>query len=154
MNNLDNPYSGIINIMREQGAKNNAPNIMLGRVVRNSPLLIQVGDIQLDKDNLYVADYLMPNYKRNLKTSFNLNLVIDSDTSEVTLESVSIGDQEHTFGSHNHGSHKHSFSKSINKTIEINNAAYFTDSGLKIGDMVAIQQLQGLNKFIVYCKVV
>ncbi len=154
MNNLDNPYSGIINIMREQGAKNNAPNLMLGKVVSTSPLLIQVGDIQLDKDNLYVADYLMPNYKRNLKTSFNFNLVIDGDTSDVTLQSVSIGDQEHQFGTHNHGSHKHSFSKSISKTIEINNAAYFTDSGLGAGDMVAIQQLQGTNKFIVYCKVV
>lgn len=78
--------------MREQGSKNNAPNLMLGKIVSTSPLLIQVGDIQLDKDNLYVADYLMPNYKRNLKTSFNLNLVIDGDTSDVTLQSVSIGD--------------------------------------------------------------
>lgn len=154
MNSLDNPYSGIISIMREQGAKNNPPSIMLGKVVNINPLLVQVGDIQLDKDNLYVADYLMPNYKRNLKTSFDLNLAIDGTTSSKTLDTVYITDSEHDFGGHNHGSHNHSFSKNINKKVEVNAPAYFTDSGLKSGDLVAIQQVHNTSKFIVFCKLV
>jgi hypothetical protein len=44
--------------MREQGAKYNPPPIQLGEVVSSTPLAIITGDLQLNSDNLMIADSL------------------------------------------------------------------------------------------------
>lgn len=100
MNNvLDNPYSGLINLMREQGSKYNPPGLILGEVKSPPPQInIKVGDIQLDKDNLYIADYLLPNYKRDyiLEGTLTLNdtstYTTTGTTTETTNDTLKIGD--------------------------------------------------------------
>lgn len=63
----DNPYSALIKIMREQGAKYNPPSIQIGQVISPPPnIIIKIGDLQVDKDNILIADYLLPNYKRHI----------------------------------------------------------------------------------------
>ena len=106
MNNLDNAYSGIIGIMREQGTKYNAPALMLGEVISANPLLIKVGDIQLDKDNLYVADYLMPGYSREASLtgsiSFSTSNVSGSTDEQTFSHSHNVDSHSHTVEAHSH----------------------------------------------------
>lgn len=61
----DNPYSTLINIMRNRGSDFNTPGIQLAEVIAPPPnLLIKVGDLQVDKKNILIADYLIPGYNR------------------------------------------------------------------------------------------
>ncbi|KJR48395.1 hypothetical protein UF75_1193 [Desulfosporosinus sp. I2] len=45
--------------MRTQGAKFNTPYVQVGVVVSPDPLTIKLGDLQIGKENLLVADYLL-----------------------------------------------------------------------------------------------
>ena len=171
MNQLDNAYSGIINIMREQGTKYNAPALMLGEVVNANPLLIKVGDIQLDKDNLYVADYLMSGYSReaNLTGSISFSSSnVGGSTNSSTYE------HSHNIASHTHSAtecsiggtslstdskthtHAHDITRIsvIADDLTADGILELTNNGLRAGDMVAIQQLQGTNKFVVFCRLI
>lgn len=147
MNNLDNPYSSLIEIFRQEGAKYNSPDLMLGEVLTEMPnLTIKVGGVQLDKDNLYIADYLLEGYKREFKTeSVKANISGGTVNGGTTSAYVS-----------EHGSHSHTVN-----SINITNATHkeegeitLTDTSLKKGDIVALQQLKGTNQFIVYCKLI
>lgn len=67
--------STILNIMRTQGAKDNPPSLMLGKVSCINPILVQIGDLQLDKDDLYINKTLLE-YNRDI----NLSITVASDT--------------------------------------------------------------------------
>ena len=141
---LDNPYSSMIEMFRQEGAKYNAPDLMLGEVLTEEPnLTIKTGGIQLDKDNLYIADYLLKNYTRKISFKGNANFSggsVDGNTSSVSVSE--------------HGNHGHRVTNiSVSNTLhdEIGNLC-FTESQLKRGDLVALQQLSGTNKFVVYCR--
>lgn len=59
----DNPYTGILGIMQEQGARFNPPSICLGEVVSPEPdLKIKTEDLILDKDDFLISDSLINNY--------------------------------------------------------------------------------------------
>ncbi|AZV57921.1 DUF2577 domain-containing protein [Clostridium sp. AWRP] len=64
--NVKNPYSEIINLMRDQGSQYNPSSIELGIVSSTDPIVVQLGDLPLDKDNLYIADYLKQGYSRQI----------------------------------------------------------------------------------------
>lgn len=57
--NVGNPYSSLIKIMREQGSKYNPPNVQIGNIESIDPLIVNIGELQLTKDNLLIADYLL-----------------------------------------------------------------------------------------------
>ena len=203
MNQLDNAYSGIINIMREQGTKYNAPALMLGEVISSEPILIKAGDIQLDKDNLYIADYLMPDYSREASLtgsiSFSSSNVGGSTDARTFEHSHTIASHSHTVEAHSHTVDSHSHTATVDdKTGSTNSVSgstnsvggstnevslstdtkththvhditsisvnaddltaegkfELTNSGLRPGDKVAIQQLQGTNKFVVFCRLI
>lgn len=62
-----NPYSQIIEIMREKGADRNPPSIQIAEVVSPPPnLIIKIGDLQIDKDNILIADYLLKQHQRKI----------------------------------------------------------------------------------------
>ena len=63
---MKNPYVGLIEHMQKQGGKNNTPYIQTGVVITSDPLTIKFGDLQLSKNDLLVADYLLPNYARKI----------------------------------------------------------------------------------------
>jgi hypothetical protein len=45
--------------MREEGAKNNNPLPQLATVVSTNPIAISIGNVVLDKDNLYINSDLV-----------------------------------------------------------------------------------------------
>ena len=54
-----NPYIEIIKHMQFEGAKNNPPTIQLGQMIDEHTL--KLGDLQITKENLLFADYLLTN---------------------------------------------------------------------------------------------
>lgn len=61
----DNPYSKMIEIMKNKGASSNPPSIQIGEVIEPPPnLVIKVNDLQVDKDNILIADYLLKEHQR------------------------------------------------------------------------------------------
>lgn len=67
---MKSPYSRLIKIIREQAVYYNPPTIQIGEIISPPPVLkIRVGDLQLDKDDVLIADYLLADYTREYKTS-------------------------------------------------------------------------------------
>jgi|SRR5665648_117132 len=129
---MKNPYSKLINHMREQGGKNNSPYVQVGVVVSEDPLTIKLGDLQIGKANLLVADYLLPDYARKISIPI-------TDGSGV-MSSESVGD---------HGSHTHDITQLSITEGDIT----FTD-GLKRDDIVALIPTLDEQTYIVLVKVV
>ena len=85
MQNND-PYLDLINIMRVHGSENNSPAITIGEVIVPPPnLKVKVGDLQLDKDNLLISDYLLQNYKRACNIQDNENIQDETNNKWLTL---------------------------------------------------------------------
>lgn len=84
--NKENPFSKIIEAMREEGAVNNPPSITLATVASTNPINIFIGKLPLDGDNLYFADYLHEGYKRNV----TLNGGVESELEY--KDSLTVGD--------------------------------------------------------------
>lgn len=130
----ENPYSSLINVMQEQGGKHQTPGIKLAKVVSidDDDIKIEVDDLIIDKDNIYISDYLLKNYKREIKTDNITDL--SSDTN-----SVSIGDN----------SHKH-----ILTNLSINQTNTYTLDTLIVGDLVAVLPMSDKQTYIIVSKVV
>lgn len=63
----ENPYSKIIEIIKDKGASKNPPSIQIAEVISPPPnLIIKIGDLQIDKDNILIADYLLKEHKRKI----------------------------------------------------------------------------------------
>lgn len=128
----DNPYSKIIEQMKKQGASSNPPSIEIGEVILPNPLTIKIGDLQIDKDNILIADYLLKDYRRKVK--------IPEVTATGETNNVSVGD---------HGTHKHSVDKIGVNEVEIT----FLDT-LKQGDKLAILSTGDGQTYIILARVV
>lgn len=124
---VKNPYVDMIQMMQKHGAKNNPFSVQLAKVVANSPISIQVGELPVGQDNLLVADYLLKNYKRQV--TINEGIPVDLVT-------------EDTFKEINHGILK------INTKIDL-----VTEDIFKVDDVLAVVQLNS-ETFIILAKVV
>ncbi|MDQ7096942.1 DUF2577 domain-containing protein [Desulfosporosinus sp. PR] len=91
---MRNPYSALINHMRTQGGKNNTPYVQVGRVVTPEPLTLKLGDLQIGKESLLVADYLLPNYERKLNIPMT---PASGNTTEGSISSVEVPDGDIKF---------------------------------------------------------
>ena len=89
----DNPFNQLIQFMREEGGYYNPPSILLAEVVNPSPLVIKIGDdLQVDGDNLKVADYLVANYEREIKSKGALSVsATASDGSTISSLTINSG---------------------------------------------------------------
>ena len=128
----DNPYSKIIEQMKKQGATSNPPTIAIGEVISSNPLTVKIGDLQIDKDNILITDYLLKDYKRKIK--------IPEATATGETNNVSVGD---------HGTHKHSVDNIGINEVEIT----FLDT-LKAGDRLAILPTSDKQNYIILARVV
>ena len=55
----ENPYSKMIEIIKNKGSAYNSPSIEIGILISASPnVVMKVNDLQLDKDNLITSDIL------------------------------------------------------------------------------------------------
>ncbi|MBV7275454.1 DUF2577 domain-containing protein [Clostridiaceae bacterium UIB06] len=88
---MEDSYSKLINIIKQHGAAYNPPSIDIGVVISNSPLTIKIGDLQLTKNNLLIADFLLPNYKRKMSIP---QVSASGSTSNGQITSVAIPDGE------------------------------------------------------------
>ena len=52
-------------VMRSQGAKDNPVTLQLG--VMQSPTSVKIDDLVLNAEDLYIADYLVAGYTRQIK---------------------------------------------------------------------------------------
>ncbi|MBW9158867.1 DUF2577 domain-containing protein [Clostridium tagluense] len=129
---MNDPYSGLVNHMREQGAKYNPPAIQIGIVISSDPLTIKVGDLQLDKDDILVADYLLKNYK------LEINMPLTDGTG--VISSSTVGD---------HGDHTHTISK-----LGITKGIINSRIGLIKDDAVVMLATEDEQKYIVLARVV
>lgn len=128
----ENPYSKMIEIMQKQGSTSNSPTIAIGEVISSNPLTVKIGDLQIDKDNILIADYLLKDYKRIVKIP---EVPATGETNEVTIET--------------HGTHKHSVEKIGINEVEIT----FLDT-FKQGDKLAIIPTSDRQTFIILARVV
>lgn len=170
-----NWVSDILSTMQAAGRDFNSPDIMLGEVVTPPPALtIKVGNIVLYPEQLLVADYLLPGYKRayfqegvmHLKATADTEL--SGSTKDSGVPSAVVGDH----GSHSHGNHKHNLQSiaitttkenffahgdgkdpvvtdaRFNGTAAAEKYFYFTDT-LKPKDLVLVQQMPSSHYFVV-----
>lgn len=66
--NTDHFYAEMLNMMREQGRKDNPTTIQLG--IMQSSNSVKIDDLVLNAEDLYIADYLKAGYSRKLKTPY------------------------------------------------------------------------------------
>ncbi len=128
----ENPYSKMVELMKKQGATSNPPSVQIGEVISPNPLTIRIGDLQIDKDNILIADYLLKDYKRKIKIP---EVVATGETNN-----VSVGD---------HGTHKHSVDKIGINEVEI----IFLDT-FKQGDKLAALSTEDKQTYIILARVV
>lgn len=127
-----NPYSDLVSIMQNQGAKYNPPSVTLGKVINPLPdLIILIGDLQVDKENLLLADDLQEHHRL-----INMPLT----TAAGSTDQTSVAD---------HGTHSHNMNQ-----IGFDDWDIKVESCLVKNDLVAVLPLAGYQKYIVLCKVV
>lgn len=69
-NPIKNPYSHIMGMMRHQGSLDNPPTVTIATVLSLDPLTISVDkELQVDSDNIKIADYLLSGYQRQATIS-------------------------------------------------------------------------------------
>lgn len=64
----DHYYAEMLNMMREQGSKDNPTTLQLG--VMQSANSVKIDDLVLGAGDLYIADYLVSGYTRKIKTPY------------------------------------------------------------------------------------
>jgi hypothetical protein len=122
--NMDNDYfyAEMLNMMRLQGGKDNPVTLQLG--IMQSANSVKIDDLILDAEDLYIADYLVADYSRQLKTPYISNVEVSH--SEDTEHDVSLTEQD---------------------------GIIYTD-GLKKGDLVVVQKLNNNDMYVILARVV
>lgn len=83
------PYVKMLNLMKKKGAESNPPSICIAKVISAPPeIIVQTNDLQLYKDDLYMADYLLTGYSRDV--SINPNC---SGSKITTNDTIKVGDE-------------------------------------------------------------
>ena len=130
---MRDPYCDIISSMRRQSQSVAPPGIKIAEVVSPPPkIIIKMGDLQLDKDNILIADYLIPKYERKI--------TIPLTASTSTVSKATVGD---------HGEHTHQ----VTKIGIANGTIQFADT-LKPGDTVLAVPTADGQTYIILARVV
>ena len=86
LSKASNPINNLYAVMRRQGAKLNPPAVQIGQVISPPPdLVIKIGDLQIDKDNILLADYLNEGYQR---TESLASTAATGQTTDGTISSI------------------------------------------------------------------
>lgn len=126
-------YAEMIEMMRAQGRKDNPITLQLG--VMQSPNSVKIDDLVLKAEDLYIADYLIAGYTRQIKIPY---------VSGVTVDTT----QHDPFGSVDAQGQYHDPDTRVSTQTKIT----YID-GLKKGDLVAVQRLNDTNKFVILARV-
>ena len=126
-------YAEMIEMMRAQGRKDNPITLQLG--VMQSSNSVKIDDLVLKAEDLYIADYLIAGYTRQIKIPY---------VSGVTVDTT----QNNPFGSVDAQGQYHDPDTRVSTQAKIT----YID-GLKKGDLVAVQKLNDTNKFVILARV-
>ena len=126
-------YAEMIEMMRAQGRKDNPITLQLG--VMQSSNSVKIDDLVLKAEDLYIADYLIAGYTRQIKIPY---------VSGVTVDTT----QNNPFGSVDAQGQYHDPDTRVSTQAKIT----YID-GLKKGDLVAVQRLNDTNKFVILARV-
>lgn len=64
MSNEDNPYYSMLELMASQGSINNPIPFLIGKIISVEPLLLQVNDLQLEREDLLISTRLLDKSKK------------------------------------------------------------------------------------------
>lgn len=121
----DQYFAEMLSMMREQGRKDNPTTLQLG--IMQSENSVKIDDLTLNAEDLYIADYLVAEYTRELKEPYLSDVSLKVSSGEyVTGVSADLTKQE----------------------------TFIYKDGLKKGDLVAVQKLHNTNKYVILAKVV
>ena len=126
----DHYLAEMLEIMRSQGAKDNPVTLQLG--VMQSSNSVKIDDLILNAEDLYIADYLVAGYTRQIKVPYVSGVSVDTT-------------QSNPFASKDNPDPDTRVWKESQIT--------YTD-GLKKGDLVAVQKLDGNNMYVILARVV
>lgn len=130
----DHNYAEMLEMMREQGAKDNPVTIQIG--VMQSANSVKIDDLTLNAEDLYIADYLVSGYTRQIKVPYVSGVTVDTTQSD-------------PFGTVDGNGVYHDPDTRTTTQKQIT----YTD-GLKAGDMVLVQKLNDNNKYAIIVRVV
>ena len=122
-------YAEMIGMMREQGKKDNPITLQLG--VMQSSNSVKIDDLVLNSEDLYMADYLLSGYTRQIKIPYVSSVSVDTT-------------QSNGFASEDNSDPDVRLTRQTQIT--------YTD-GLKRGDLVAVQKLSDTNKYVILARV-
>lgn len=126
----DHYLAEMLELMRSQGAKDNPVTLQLG--VMQSPTSVKIDDLVLNAEDLYIADYLVAGYTRQIKVPYVSGVSVDTT-------------QSNPFASKDNPDPDTRVWKESQIT--------YID-GLKKGDLVAVQKLDGNNMYVILARVV
>lgn len=126
----DQSYLRVMELMRSQGAKDNPVTLQLG--VMQSPTSVKIDDLVLNAEDLYIADYLVAGYTRQIKVPYVSGVSVDTTQNNPFASKDNPDPDTRTW-----------------KESQIT----YTD-GLKKGDLVAVQKLDGNNMYVILARVV
>lgn len=126
----DHYLAEMLELMRSQGAKDNPVTLQLG--VMQSSNSVKIDDLVLNAEDLYIADYLVAGYTRQIKVPYVSGVSVD------TTQSNPFASKENP--------------DPDTMTWKENQITYI--DGLKQGDLVAVQKLDGNNMYVILARVV
>jgi len=85
-NNADQHYAELAGLFRHMGSMDNPQTLFIG--VMKDATTVEIDDLVLDKDDIYIADYLMAGFKFPLKTSYVSSVNFGSETYGITNPAV------------------------------------------------------------------
>lgn len=85
--------------MRSKGAMDNPSSLQLGEVISINPLVIKVGELQLDKDNLLIAEHLLTHKRKFALNTTSVSGSVSCPDGSGTLNNISISNGEFEFKS-------------------------------------------------------
>lgn len=126
----DHYLAEMLEMMRSQGAKDNPVTLQLG--VMQSSNSVKIDDLVLNAEDLYIADYLVSGYTRQILVPYVSSVSVDTT-------------QSNGFASKDNPDPDVQLSKQSQIT--------YTD-GLKRGDLVAVQKLNDNSMYVILARVV
>ena len=66
MTNEDNPYGNFLEIIRKEAHVDGDAPFFIGTVVQPNPLIVKIGDLQIEQENMKVNQALLAGYSRRM----------------------------------------------------------------------------------------
>lgn len=124
--------------------------ISVGRVLAPPPdIKIAWNNIILEKEQIYIDQFLLPQYKRMVKGDTKLPHA--KGNIRTSTQNRRGGSGEPSFVSHVHKIHN-SYKADVESDYQA--SAIYTDAGLQAGDYVSVLPIDGGQKFIILGKLV